>query len=141
MAKSGKYFVKDYEVSRMTSYSNYPESLLHAMQVKALIGPRGEISERDLNVSAFQLDPGTHYDRHAHSHPEVYVFLGGTAECQWGDESFVAEAGAVSYCPPNMSHAMRVTSSEPLRAIIIGWAPDGDQSVWDGISQMLDSDG
>jgi mannose-6-phosphate isomerase-like protein (cupin superfamily) len=140
MSESGKYFVRDYELSRMPSYSNYPQSLLQAMQVKSLIGPRGEIADDDLNVSAFHLDPGTYYGGHAHPHPEMYIFLGGSAECEWGDETFVAEPGTVTYCPANMSHAMRVISSEPLRAIIVGWAPDGDQGVWDGISQMLDAD-
>ena len=140
MADNGKYFVKDYELSRMPSYSNYPQSLLEVMQVNALIGPRGDIAEQDINVSAFHLDPGANYGRHAHPHPEVYIFLSGSAECEWGDETFVAEPGTVTYCPSDTSHAMRVTSSEPLRAIIVGWAPDGDQRVWDGISQMLDSD-
>ncbi len=138
MAERGKYFTKDYELSHMASYSNYPQSLLEAMRVKSLIGPRGDIPEQDINVSAFQLAPGTHYGGHVHPHPEVYIFISGTAECTWGDETFTAEPGTVTHCPPNMSHALRVTSSEPLRAIIVGWAPDGDQSVWEGISTLLD---
>ena len=138
MEEKGKYFIKNYELSPMSSYSNYPQSLLDAMQVKSLIGRRGDISEQDISVSAFQLDPGTNYGGHAHPHPEVYIIISGTAECKWGDETFTAEPGTVTYCLPNMSHAMRVTSSEPLRAIIVGWAPDGKRSVWDGISKLLD---
>ena len=138
MEETGKYFIKNYEVARMASYSNYPESLLAAMQVKSLIGPHGAIAEQDISVSAFRLDPGTSYEAHAHPHPEVYIFLGGTAECEWGDETFTAEPGTVTHCPPNMPHALRVTSNEPLQAIIIGWAPDGDRSVWQGISTLLD---
>ena len=137
MEETGKYFIKNFELSHMSSYSNYPQSLLKAMQVRSLIGPRGPIKEKDINVSAFQLDPGTNYPAHAHAHPEVYIFISGSAECAWGDETFTAVAGTVTYCLPNMSHAMQVTSSEPLRAIIIGWAPDGDQSVWEGISTLL----
>ena len=136
--KKGKYFIKNYELSHMASYSNYPQSLLKAMQVKSLIGPQSEIPEPDISVSAFQLDPGTHYGGHAHPHPEVYIFISGTAECTWGDEIFTAEPGTVTHCPPNLPHAMRVTSSEPLRAMIVGWAPEGRRSVWDGISEMLD---
>ena len=98
----------------------------------------GGIADQDISVSAFQLDPGTDYGGHAHPHPEVYIIISGTAECKWGDETFTAEPGTVTYCLPNMSHAMRVTSSEPLRAIIVGWAPDGQRSVWDSISKMLD---
>ena len=69
MEQSGKYFINDYELSHMSSYSNYPQSLLNAMQVKSLIGPRGDIAEQDISVSAFQLDPGTDYRDHAHAHP------------------------------------------------------------------------
>lgn len=136
--EKGKYFIKNYELSHMSSYSNYPQSLLKAMQVKSLIGPRSDIPEQDISVSAFHLDPGTDYGAHAHAHPEVYIFISGTAECKWGDETFTAEPGTVTYCLPNMSHAMRVTSSEPLRAIIVGWAPHGQRNVWDDISKMLD---
>jgi len=138
MQDKGRYFIRNYELSHMASYSNYPQSLLNAMQVKSLIGPSGEIPDQDISVSAFQLDPGTHYGRHAHPHPEVYIILSGTAECEWGDETFTAAAGTVTHCPPGTAHAMRVTGSEPLRAIIIGWAPHGDRSVWDGISTLLD---
>ena len=140
MAEKGTHFIKNYGLARMASYSNYPESLLAAMQVKALIGPRCPIGDPDISVSAFRLEPGTAYAAHAHPHPEVYLFLAGTAECEWGDETFTAEPGTVTHCPPNMPHALRVTSDEPLQAIIIGWAPNGDRSVWNGISTLLDSD-
>ena len=136
--EKGKYFIKNYELSHMDSYSNYPQSLLQAMQVKSLIGPHGVIAEQDLSVGAFQLDPGTDYAGHAHPFPEVYIIISGTAECEWGDETFTVGPGTVTHCPPNMSHAMRVTSSEPLRAFIIGWAPNGERSVWEGISVLLD---
>ena len=137
--EQGKYFIKNYALDHMASYSNYPQSLLKAMQVRTLIGPHGAIAEQDLWVSAFQLDPGTVYDPHAHEHPEIYIIIAGTAECQWGDEAFTAKPGTVTHCPPNMPHAMRVTSSEPLRALIIGWAPDGDRSVLGGLSRILDA--
>ena len=55
--QKGKYFIKNYELSQMSSYSNYPQSLLQAMRIKSLIGPRGEIPEQDIRVSAFELDP------------------------------------------------------------------------------------
>ena len=143
MAKQekGKHYIKNYELSTMPSYSNYPQALLKAMHTKSLIGPTGEIPERDIGVSAFQLDPGTNYGRHAHPRPEIYIIISGTAECEWGDETFTAGPGTVTHCPPNMSHAMRVTSSEPLRAIIVGWAPGGRQDVWDVASRMLEEKG
>lgn len=137
MEEKGRYFIKNYQLARMSSYSNYPEPLLAAMQVKSLIGRRGPIQDQDISVSAFELEPGTRYPGHAHPHPEVYIFISGTAQCEWGDETFIAEPGTVTHCPPNMPHAMRVTGDEPLRAIIVGWAPDGDQGVWDGISTLL----
>lgn len=140
MQEKGKYFIKNYELAHMSSYSNYPQSLLESMLVKGLIGGGAqEISDSDINVSAFELEPGTHYAAHAHPFPEVYIFLSGSAECYWGDETFTAEAGTVTHCPPNVSHAMRVMSTEPLRSIIVSWAPDGDRSVWESKSVLLDS--
>ena len=32
---------------------------------------------------------------------------------------------------------MRVTSDEPLRAIIVNWAPGGDEVVWETGARML----
>lgn len=140
MTDKGKYFVKNYELAHMPSYSNYPQSLLDAMQVKGLIGRRSEIRDQDVNVSAFQLDPGAHYGAHAHAFPEVYIFVSGTAQCEWGDETFEAVPGTVTHCPSNLSHAMQVTSREPLRAFIVSWATDGDRSVWESVSTLLDED-
>ena len=60
------------------------------------------------------------------------------AQCQWGDETFTAGPGTVTHCPPNLSHAMRVTSSESLRAFIVSWAPNGERSVWESDSVLLD---
>ena len=39
--EQGKYFIKNHALDQMTSsYSDYPQSLLEAMQVRSLIGPR-----------------------------------------------------------------------------------------------------
>ena len=84
------------------------------------------------------LEPGTYYGAHAHLRPEIYIILSGTAECEWGDETFHAGPGTVTYCPPSMSHAMRVTSEEPLRAIVVNWAPGGDEKVWETGAYMLE---
>ena len=135
--EKGKHYIKDYELSVAPSYSNYPEELCKAMPTKLLIGEGGEIRDQDVHVLAFGLDPGTYYGGHAHPWAETYIILSGVAECEWGDETFVAEAGTVTHCPPNMSHAMRVTSDEPLRAIIVGWAPEGSGKVWDVDAVML----
>ena len=135
--KRGKYFIQDYGLARMASYSNYPDALLDAMRVKSLVGRKADIWDPDVSVSAFELGPGAHYDDHAHPFPEVYVFLAGAAECRWGDEAFEARAGTVTHCPPNVPHAMRVTSDEPLRAIIMSWAPNGDRAVWQTPSTLL----
>ena len=95
-------------------------------------------SLNDVSVSAFQLDPGTHYGDHAHPFPEIYIFISGTAEATWGGETFSVSPGTVTHCPPNVSHALKVTSAEPLRAIIVNWAPNGDRNVWKSPSKMLD---
>ncbi len=124
MHEKGTHFIKNYELARMASYSNYPESLLQAMQVKSLVGPRGPIADQDISVSAFRLEPGTVYGGHVHPHPEVYIFLAGTAECEWGDETFTAEPGTVTHCPPTCrmpsespaANHCRRSSSAGLRA-------------------------
>lgn len=136
--KQGKYYIKDYELETFSSYSNYPQALLKAMYSKPLIGRDGGIADTDVGATAFMLEPGTYYGAHAHLRPEIYIILSGTAECEWGDETFTAEAGTVTYCPPNMSHAMRVTSKKPLRAIIVNWAPGGDEKYWETGAYMLD---
>lgn len=139
MEEKGKYFIKNYEVAHMASYSNYPQTLLDAMQVRGLIAPRGaEIQDDDVSVSVIQLDPGTHYGDHAHPFPEIYIFISGTADANWGDETFSVSPGTVTHCPPNVPHALKVTSAEPLRAVIVNWAPNGDRSVWKTPSKMLD---
>ena len=139
--EKGKYYIKDYELEPVRPHSNYPEWLVKVMHSKKLLGREGGIPEEDIAAMAFMLDPGTTYPTHAHLEPEIYIFLSGTAECEWGDETFTAGPGTVTYCPPSMSHAMRVTSSEPLRAIIINWAPDGNQEYFEGGAYMLDEKG
>ena len=137
--QKGKYFITNYEIGAMPpSYSNYPPSLLKAMYNRMLIGPGGDIPETDVAAIAFMLEPGTNYGAHAHLWPEIYIILSGTAECEWGDETFTARPGTVTYCPPNMSHAMRVTSPEPLRAIVVDWAPGGPPEGFTGDAVMLD---
>ena len=138
--EQGKYYIKDYELDPMPPYSNYPDWLVKAMHFKPLIGMDGGIPEKDIAATAFMLDPGTYYGAHAHMRPEIYIILSGTAECEWGDETFTAGPGTVTYCPPNMSHAMRVTSSEPVRAIIVNWAPEGKQEYFETGAYMLDEE-
>ena len=136
--KKGKYYIKDYELENFSSYSNYPPELLKAMYSKPLIGRDGGIADKDVAATAFMLEPGTYYGAHAHLRPEIYIILSGAAECEWGDETFDAGPGTVTYCPPSMSHAMRVTSEEPLRAIVVNWAPGGDEKVWETGAYMLE---
>ncbi len=139
--QQGKYYIKDYELDPMPPYSNYPDALVKAIHAKSLIGPDGGIPEKDIAASAFMLDPGTYYGAHAHMRPEIYIFLSGTAECEWGDETFTAGPGTVTYCPPYMSHAMRATSTEPVRTIIINWAPNGDQKYFETGAYMISTQG
>ena len=136
--KKGKYYIKNYELEKFSSYSNYSKELLNAMYWRPLIGRDGGIADKDVAATAFMLEPGTYHGAHAHLRPEIYIILSGTAECEWGDETFTAEPGTVTYCPPSMSHAMRVTSNEPLRAIVVNWAPGGDEKYWETGTCMLD---
>ena len=139
--QKGKYFITNYELESMPpSYSNLPRSLLKAMYIRSLIGPGAEIPETDVAAMAFMLEPGTNYGVHAHLRPEIYIIVSGTADCEWGGETFTPEPGTVTYCSPNMSHAMRVTSKEPLRAIVVNWAPGGNDEVWKTGVVMLEEE-
>lgn len=140
MAKEekGRNYIKNYTLEPMISpYSNYPESLLKALHMKWVIGPEGAIPEKDAEVSAMQIDPGTYYGTHVHPQPEIFIIASGKAEFEWGDETFLGEAGTVAYCPPNMPHAIRVTGSEPLRAFAVRWAPEGRREIRDALTVML----
>ncbi|MFQ5873175.1 MAG: cupin domain-containing protein [Dehalococcoidia bacterium] len=143
MAKEerGKHYIKNYELESQTSYSNYPDWLLRSFRFKALIGRDAPIPDTDVGASAFELDPGAYYPGHAHPWPEIYIITSGTAECKWGDETFIAQPGTITHCPPNTSHAMRVTSREPLRAVIVSWAPGGQSEVWDAESRIIEEAG
>ena len=83
MAKEEKG--KNYTLEPMISpYSNYPESLLKSLHMKWVIGPEGAIPEKDTEVSAMQIDPGTYYGAHVHPQPEIFIIASGKAEFEWG---------------------------------------------------------
>ena len=128
---------------KLSSYSTIPVDVDELSSVvvedydsKPLIGRRS-IPESMSSATAFMLEPGHTMAPTRTSGPEITSswwkrrLVSGETRPFWA-------AGTVTYCPPNMSHAMRVTSKEPLRAIVVNWAPGGNDEVWKTGVVMLD---
>ncbi len=133
----GPNHIKNYELGEMQPYGNYPQSLLDTFKNKALLGPRAHLKTEDAHAGLLEIAPGTDYAAHTHAWPEAYFIIKGTADCQWGDDSFVCGPGTMIYGGPFTSHAMQITSEEPLLALIFSWAPGGDRSVYDEDGKLI----
>lgn len=133
----GPNHIKNYELGEMQPYGNYPQSLLDTFKNKALLGPRAHLKTEDAHAGLLEIAPGTDYAAHTHAWPEAYFIIKGTADCQWGDDSFVCGPGTMIYGEPFTSHAMQITSEEPLLALIFSWAPGGDRSVYDEDGKLI----
>ncbi|MCH8088550.1 MAG: cupin domain-containing protein [Chloroflexi bacterium] len=136
--KSGKHYVKNYQLKRGQAYGNYPESLVRNFRIKQLMGPEAQIQEEDAHLVVFEIAPGTYYPAHTHAWPEIYFILEGAAECTWGDETFIAEPGTFIYGPPHTAHAMRIIGDNPLVTIISSWAPGGRTDVFSEEGRLIE---
>ncbi len=126
----GPNHIKDYELGPMPKYGNYPQALLDTFRVKSLLSPGSHLKTDDAHAGLLEIAPGTDYPAHVHAWPEAYFIIEGTADCTWGEDSFTAESGTMIYGPPHTSHAMRITSEEPMLALVFSWAPGGDRGVF-----------
>ena len=133
----GPNHIKNYELGEMPPYGNYPRSLLDTFKQKSLIGPGSHLKTEDAHAGLLEIAPGTDYPAHTHAWPEAYLIIKGAADCQWGEDSFQAGPGTMIYGEPYTSHAMRITSQEPLLALIFSWAPGGDRSVFDEDGKLI----
>lgn len=133
----GPNHIKNYELEEMQPYGNYPQSLLDTFRQKSLIGRSGHLKTEDASAVVLQIDPGTDYAAHSHAWPEAYYIIRGTADCAWGEDTFVCEPGTIIYGGPFTSHAMKITSEEPLLALVFSWAPNGDRSVYDEDGKLI----
>ena len=133
----GPNHIKNYELGPMQPYGNYPQSLLDTFRVKSLLSPGAHLKTEDAHAGLLEIAPGTDYAAHTHAWPEAYFIIKGTADCVWGEDSFTAGPGTMIYGPPNTSHAMVITSEEPLLTLIFSWAPGGDRSVFDEDGKLI----
>lgn len=84
-------------------------------------------SDRLLGV--LELDPGAIYPPHRHATPEVYYVTQGVAECQFGDEQFIARPGTAIHTEPNVAHGFKNIGQEKFVAVGFWWAPGGDKDA------------
>ena len=133
----GPNHIKNYELGEMQPYGNYPQSLLDTFKNKSLLGPGAHLKTEDAHAGLLEIAPGTDYAAHTHAWPEAYFIIKGTADCVWGEDSFSAGPGTMIYGGPFTSHAMVITSEEPLLTLIFSWAPGGDRSVFDEDGKLI----
>ena len=133
----GPNHIKNYELGEMQPYGNYPQSLLDTFMNKSLLGPGAHLKTEDAHAGLLEIAPGTDYAAHTHAWPEAYFIIKGTADCVWGEDSFTAGPGTMIYGGPFTSHAMVITSEEPLLTLIFSWAPGGDRSVFDEDGKLI----
>jgi mannose-6-phosphate isomerase-like protein (cupin superfamily) len=112
----------------------YPEALKQVVRWKTLFGSNGAdwhggIPQKDVMLGVLDLDPGGFYPSHAHSAPEIYFVLSGTAEWTVGEETFIAEPSMAIYHASNVPHRMVNKGTEPLKTVWFWWAPDGRADV------------
>lgn len=96
-------------------------------------GPvRSVMLHSDSACSSFMLCIDVGVKPHLHrTHTEHVFVLNGTAEMMLGDSTRTIRSGDVILIPPGTPHAVKVTSSGPLRVISVQ-SPhfDGTDRVW-----------
>lgn len=65
----------------------------------------------------FELDPGASAGAHTDSAEEVVVVLDGEAEAVVGDQTTIVRAGQVAVVPAGVSHDIRNTGTDVMRAL------------------------
>ena len=85
-------------------------------------------STKDIFSGHFMFGPGATYPKHSRSAPMLFHILGGTASWTVGGKTIDAGPGTIVFAAPGVEQSLTVTSQEPLRALWIQWAPNGDMS-------------
>ena len=97
---------------------------------KTLVG--GEGGPGDILFGTWELAPHAIYHGHKHDAPEIYYVISGKALWTVGDETKEVTAGTAIYTKPGAVHRMVNLTEEPVQAIWIWWAPNGDRKVFSG---------
>ena len=96
------------------------------------------IPDDDLHVGLWELAPRAIYAGHVHPVPEFYVILEGQTKWTLGKETFLAEPDEFIYIAPNTMHRMVNMTDDIARAVWGRWAPNGDRSVYEGVSRYVE---
>ena len=100
---------------------------------KTLVGNGVEdrTSPDDIYMGTWELAPNAVYHGHKHETPEIYYVLSGKALWTVGEESKEVIAGTAIYTRPGANHKMVNLTDEPVKAIWIWWAPNGNRKVFE----------
>lgn len=101
---------------------------------KTLVGGQegGQIDNEDVQFGVWQLAPKAIYHGHRHDAPEIYHITGGKARWIVDGKVRIVTAGSTIYTKPGQVHRMENMTDEPVSAIWVWWAPEGDRSVFSG---------
>ena len=100
---------------------------------KTLIGDNvdGRHNPDDIFFGTWELAPHATYHGHKHGSPEIYYIVSGKALWTVGEETREVTPGTSIYTKPGTMHKMKNLLDEPLKAIWIWWAPDGNRKVFE----------
>ena len=99
---------------------------------KTLIGSgvKGRLNPDDILFGMWELAPHAIYHGHKHETPEIYYIISGKAQWTVGEETREVTSGTAIYTKPGAVHKMVNLLDEPLQAIWVWWAPNGDRTVF-----------
>ncbi len=101
---------------------------------KTLVGgiEGGQIDDPDVQFGLWELAPYGIYHGHKHYAPEIYYILSGEADWRVGDTTEKIQAGSTIYTKPGTVHSMTNLTDQPVTAIWLWWAPNGNRKVFSG---------
>ena len=93
-------------------------------------GAGGRDGPDDILFGTWELAPHAIYHGHKHETPEIYYIISGKALWTVGKETREVTKGTSIYTKPGQEHKMVNLTDEPLQAIWIWWAPNGEKEVF-----------
>ena len=94
-------------------------------------GAGGRMDPVDILFGTWELAPHAIYHGHKHQTPEIYYIVSGKALWTVGEETREVTKGSAIYTRPGAVHKMVNLLDQPLHAVWIWWAPNGDRKVFD----------
>ncbi len=94
-------------------------------QIKVLIDQES-VGTTQVTVAELLLPPGTHVPAHQHGSVEVFYVLSGELEQTIEGKTQKLTPGMSCLVPARTNTTHKVTSSEPVRALVI-WVPGGEE--------------